>query len=134
MKSNRNVCKRHHKQSFHLGILAKKAVEAGLSIAKFVRRSLCPGSGIVTSYLQESGVMPYLHLLGFEVMGYGCPSCVENYNKPALAENDGVLLETIHQRGLTCVGVLSGNRNFTGRLNPGKNSKVYFSKENGTSS
>jgi aconitate hydratase len=105
---------------FFVGILAKKAVEAGLNIAKFVRRSLCPGSGIVTSYLQESGVMPYLHLLGFEVMGYGCPSCVENFNKPVLAENDSVLIETIRHRGLTCVGVLSGNRNFTGRHNPGE--------------
>ena len=78
------------------GLLAKKAVEAGLSVAKFVRRSLCPGSGIVTAYLQESGVMPYLHMLGFEVMGYGCSACVENSRKPALAaETDRPLMEAI---------------------------------------
>ena len=99
------------------GLLAKKAVEAGLSIAKFVRRSLCPGSGIVTAYLQESGVMPYLHMLGFEVMGYGCSACVENSRKPALAaETDRPLMEAIKQRSLACVGVYSGNRNFEGRL------------------
>lgn len=101
------------------GLLAKKSVEAGLSVAKFVRRSLCPGSGIVTAYLQESGVMPYLHMLGFEVMGYGCSACVENSNKPVLAaETDGPLMEAIRQRSLVCVGVYSGNRNFEGRLNP----------------
>ena len=99
------------------GLLAKKAVEAGLSVPKFVRRSLCPGSGIVTAYLQESGVMPYLHMLGFEVMGYGCSACVENSRKPALAaETDRPLMEAIRQRSLACVGVYSGNRNFEGRL------------------
>jgi len=73
----------------------------------------------VTSYLQESGVMPYLHMLGFEVMGYGCSACMENFSKPVLAETDGLLIENIKQRGLVCVGVLSGNRNFEGRQNPG---------------
>lgn len=90
------------------GLLAKKAVEAGLSIPKFVRRSLSPGSGVVTSYLQESGVMPYLHMLGFEVMGYGCSTCMEN----------SCVEPIIPPESLVCCGVLSGNRNFEGRILP----------------
>ncbi len=93
------------------GILAKKAVEAGLSIPKHVKRSLSPGSGMVTSYLQDSGVMPYLHMLGFEVMGYGCTACVEN----SRVGNDHLLPEN---SSLICCGVLSGNRNFDGRVRP----------------
>jgi aconitate hydratase len=61
--------------------------------------------------------MPYLHMLGFEVMGYGCSACVENSRKPALAaETDRPLMEAVRQRSLACVGVYSGNRNFEGRL------------------
>ena len=93
------------------GILAKKAVEAGLSIPKHVKRSLSPGSGMVTSYLQDSGVMPYLHMLGFEVMGYGCAACVEN----SRIGNDHMLPDN---SALICCGVLSGNRNFEGRVKP----------------
>lgn len=98
------------------GLLAKKAVEAGLSVAKFVRTSLAPGSGIVTSYLKESGVMPYLYMLGFEVVGYGCPKCVENASRNQGC--NGTLAEAVKGSGLVCVGVLSGNRNFEGRLAP----------------
>ena len=90
------------------GLLARKAVEAGLSVPKYVKRSLSPGSGVVTSYLQDSGVMPYLHMLGFEVMGYGCSTCVENSFVPPL----------LPPEGLVCCGVLAGNRNFDGRLLP----------------
>ena len=90
------------------GLLAKKAVEVGLSVPKYVKRSLSPGSGVVTSYLQDSGVMPYLHMLGFEIMGYGCSRCVENSTVQPL----------IPPNALVCCGVLSGNRNFEGRILP----------------
>lgn len=95
------------------GLLAKKAIEAGLSVPKYVRRSLAPGSGIITSYLQESGVMPYFHMLGFEVVGYGCSACVDNH-KP-LSE---AILRSVHEANLVCCGLLSGNRNFEGRIQP----------------
>ena len=90
------------------GLLAKKAVEAGLSVPKYVKRSLSPGSGVVTSYLQDSGVMPYLHMLGFEIMGYGCSSCVENSS----------VLPVLPPDPLVCCGILAGNRNFEGRILP----------------
>ena len=90
------------------GLLAKKAVEAGLSVPKYVKRSLSPGSGVVTSYLQDSGVMPYLHMLGFEIMGYGCSSCVENSSSHPVIPPDP----------LVCCGILAGNRNFEGRILP----------------
>lgn len=96
------------------GLLAKKAVEAGLSVPKYVKRSLSPGSGIVTSYLQDSGVMPYLHMLGFEIMGYGCSACVENS-----AQQQGAAAQFTGGGQLVCCGVLAGNRNFEGRLDPG---------------
>jgi aconitate hydratase len=93
------------------GLLAKKAIEAGLSVAKYVKTSLAPGSGIITSYLHESGVMPYLYMLGFEVVGYGCSSCVDNH-KPLPQE----LVNAMNQGNLVCCGLLSGNRNFEGRI------------------
>ena len=94
------------------GLLAQKAVEAGLSVPKFVKTSLAPGSGIVTSYLRESGVMPYLYKLGFEVVGYGCPTCVDNAN----TRNIPSLFDAVSRNGLICCGVFAGNRNFEGRL------------------
>ncbi|KAG7230248.1 hypothetical protein CRUP_000030, partial [Coryphaenoides rupestris] len=60
------------------GLLAKKAVERGLSVKPYIKTSLSPGSGVVTSYLKESGVMDYLFKLGFEVVGYGCMTCIGN--------------------------------------------------------
>lgn len=60
------------------GLLAKKAVEAGLSVAPYIKTSLSPGSGVVTYYLKESGVTPYLNLLGFDNVGYGCMTCIGN--------------------------------------------------------
>ncbi len=96
------------------GLLAKKAIESGLSVAKYIKTSLSPGSGVVTSYLHESGVMPYLYMLGFEVSGYGCPACVGNNDRPLAAS----VCDAIGRGNLVCCGVLSGNRNFEGRLQP----------------
>lgn len=59
-------------------MLAKKAVEAGLSVAPYIKTSLSPGSGVVTYYLKESGVIPYLSTLGFDIVGYGCMTCIGN--------------------------------------------------------
>lgn len=61
-----------------LGLLAKKAVEAGLYVHPYIKTSLSPGSGVVTYYLEESGVIPYLSKLGFDVVGYGCMTCIGN--------------------------------------------------------
>ena len=93
------------------GLLAKKAIEAGLSVPKYVRTSMSPGSGVVTSYLQDSGVMPYLYMLGFEVVGYGCSSCVNN-SKPL----PSAISDAVKHGNVVCCGVLSGNRNFEGRI------------------
>jgi Aconitase A len=60
------------------GLLAKKAVEAGLSVQPYIKTSLSPGSGVVTYYLKESGVIPYLSKLGFDIVGYGCMTCIGN--------------------------------------------------------
>uniref|UniRef100_A0A3P8Z9L1 Iron-responsive element-binding protein 2 n=1 Tax=Esox lucius TaxID=8010 RepID=A0A3P8Z9L1_ESOLU len=93
------------------GLLAKKAVEAGLSVKPYIRTSLAPGSGMVTHYLNTSGVLPYLSQLGFEVIGYGCATCVGNTTP--LPEP---VTEAIKQGDLVACGVLSGNRHFEGRL------------------
>jgi aconitate hydratase len=62
----------------NVGLLAKKAVEAGLSVLPYIKTSLSPGSGVVTYYLKESGVIPYLTALGFDIVGYGCMTCIGN--------------------------------------------------------
>ena len=80
------------------GLLARKAVEAGLEVPKFIKTSLAPGPGIVTSYLRESGVMPYLYMLGFEVVGYGCTTCSANSN----ARSIPAVLDAASQNGLIC--------------------------------
>ncbi|XP_060093159.1 cytoplasmic aconitate hydratase isoform X1 [Heteronotia binoei] len=95
------------------GLLAKKAVEAGLTVKPYIKTSLSPGSGVVTYYLRESGVMPYLAQLGFDVVGYGCMTCIGNSGP--LPES---VVEAITQGDLVAVGVLSGNRNFEGRVHP----------------
>ncbi|CAL1674193.1 unnamed protein product [Lasius platythorax] len=95
------------------GLLAKKAVEAGLSVEPYIKTSLSPGSGVVTYYLEESGVIPYLTKLGFDIVGYGCMTCIGN-SGPL----DDVIVETIEKNELVCCGVLSGNRNFEGRVHP----------------
>jgi aconitate hydratase len=95
------------------GLLAKKAVEKGLKAKPWVKTSLAPGSKVVTDYLKESGLMPHLEKLGFYLVGYGCTTCLGN---------SGPLPETISaavQEGdLVAVAVLSGNRNFEGRIHP----------------
>ncbi|XP_020382452.1 cytoplasmic aconitate hydratase [Rhincodon typus] len=95
------------------GLLAKKAVEAGLNVKPYIKTSLSPGSGVVTYYLKESGVMPYLAKLGFDVVGYGCMTCIGNSGP--LPES---VVEAITKNDLVAVGVLSGNRNFEGRVHP----------------
>ncbi len=95
------------------GLVAKKAVEAGLSVPPTVKTSLAPGSKVVTAYLQEAGLLPYLEQLGFFVVGYGCTTCIGNSGPLPEA-----IAETIGEHGLVAAGVLSGNRNFEGRINP----------------
>ncbi|KAG8012308.1 Iron-responsive element-binding protein 2, partial [Nibea albiflora] len=93
------------------GLLAKKAVEAGLVVKPYIRTSLAPGSGMVTHYLNTSGVLPYFSQLGFEVIGYGCATCVGN-----MAPLPEAVVDAIKQGDLVACGVLSGNRHFEGRL------------------
>lgn len=95
------------------GLLAKKAVEAGLTVKPYIKTSLSPGSGVVTYYLSESGVIPPLIELGFDIVGYGCMTCIGNSG--GLDEN---IVNAIEQNDLVCCGVLSGNRNFEGRIHP----------------
>lgn len=95
------------------GLLAKKAVEAGLSVAPYVKTSLSPGSGVVTYYLRESGVIPFLETLGFGVVGYGCMTCIGNSGPLP-----DPMVNAIEKNELVVCGVLSGNRNFEGRIHP----------------
>lgn len=95
------------------GLLAKKAVEAGLNVEPYIKTSLSPGSGVVTYYLEESGVIPYLTKLGFDIVGYGCMTCIGNSGPLPDA-----IVEIIEKNELVCCGVLSGNRNFEGRVHP----------------
>ncbi|XP_003487432.1 cytoplasmic aconitate hydratase [Bombus impatiens] len=95
------------------GLLAKNAVEAGLCVAPYIKTSLSPGSGVVTYYLEESGVIPYLTKLGFDVVGYGCMTCIGNSGPLP-----DVIVESIEKNALVCCGILSGNRNFEGRIHP----------------
>lgn len=95
------------------GLLAQRAVERGLTVLPYVKTSLSPGSGVVTYYLSASGVIPALETLGFNVVGYGCMSCIGNSGP--LDDN---IVNTIEKNNLVCCGVLSGNRNFEGRIHP----------------
>lgn len=95
------------------GLVAKKAVEKGLTIKSYVKTSLAPGSTVVTDYLKKSGVMPYLEQLGFNLVGYGCTTCIGNSGPlPAPVE------KAITDGDLVVSAVLSGNRNFEGRVHP----------------
>jgi aconitate hydratase len=93
------------------GLLAKKAVERGLSTRPWVKASLAPGSKVVTRYLEEAGLSPYLDKLGFQLVGYGCTTCIGN---------SGPLLPDVSQEigERVAAAVLSGNRNFEGRIHP----------------
>ncbi len=95
------------------GILAKKAAERGLTSKPWVKTSLAPGSKVVTEYLTETGLMPYLEQLGFYLVGYGCTTCIGN-SGPLPAP----VVEAIQEGDLVAASVLSGNRNFEGRINP----------------
>jgi len=95
------------------GILAKKAVERGLTVPPYVKTSLAPGSKVVTDYLNEAGLTPYLEKLGFHTVGYGCTTCIGNSGP--LPEP---VVEAITTGDLIVSGVLSGNRNFEGRIHP----------------
>jgi aconitate hydratase len=95
------------------GILAKKAVEHGLKVKPYVKTSLAPGSPIVVEYLKESGLLPYLEALGFHIVGFGCTTCIGNAG-PLPKEVE----EEIKEYNLDVYGVISGNRNFEGRINP----------------
>ena len=101
------------------GLLAKKAVEAGLKVKPHIKTSLAPGSRIVTEYLTETGLLPYLEKLGFALAGYGCTTCIGNSGDLTLELN-----EVITKNDLICAAVLSGNRNFEARIHP--NLKANF--------
>lgn len=95
------------------GLVAKKAVEKGLTVPKWVKTSLAPGSKVVTGYLEDSGLQSYLDQIGFNTVGYGCTTCIGN-SGPLLPEIE----EAIKAKDLFVTSVLSGNRNFEGRVHP----------------
>src|SRR5687767_9312955 len=95
------------------GLLAKKAVELGLSVKPHVKTSLAPGSRVVTEYLQKAELLPYLEKLGFAVAAYGCTTCIGNAGPLAQP-----IEEAITKNDLVCAAVLSGNRNFEARIHP----------------
>jgi len=101
------------------GLLAKKAVEAGLRVKPHIKTSLAPGSRVVTDYLTNSGLLPYLERLGFRLVGYGCTTCIGN-SGPLSVEIE----KTIVANDLIAAAVLSGNRNFEARIHP--NIKANF--------
>ena len=95
------------------GLLAKKAVERGLSRKPWVKTTLAPGSKVVTDYYEKSGLLPYLEKLGFSVVGYGCTTCIGN-SGPLITE----VSAAVNTHDVVVTSVLSGNRNFEGRINP----------------
>ncbi|MBN2505059.1 MAG: aconitate hydratase AcnA [Verrucomicrobia bacterium] len=101
------------------GLVAKKAVERGLSVSRWVKTSLAPGSRVVSEYLERSGLQPYLDRLGFMLVGYGCTTCIGNSGPlPAALE------EAVVRHDMVAASVLSGNRNFEARIHP--NLKANF--------
>ena len=95
------------------GLLAKKAVEAGLEVAPHIKTSLAPGSRVVTKYLEAAGLLPYLEKLGFGVTAYGCTTCIGNAGDLTPAMNEAIV-----QNDVVAAAVLSGNRNFEARIHP----------------
>jgi aconitate hydratase len=95
------------------GLLARKAVQLGLRVPRYVKTSFAPGSKVVTQYLDKAGLSPYLEALGFHLVGYGCTTCIGN-SGPL----QPVISAAIKDKDLTAVSVLSGNRNFEGRIHP----------------
>jgi aconitate hydratase len=95
------------------GLLARKAVQLGLRVPAYVKTSFAPGSKVVTQYLDRAGLSPYLEALGFHLVGYGCTTCIGN-SGPL----NPVISRAVLENNLTVVSVLSGNRNFEGRIHP----------------
>ena len=95
------------------GLLARNAVEKGLDVKPWVKASLAPGSKVVMDYYERAGLTPYMEKLRFNLVGYGCTTCIGN-SGPLAPE----ISEAVNQAGLAVVSVLSGNRNFEGRVNP----------------
>ena len=95
------------------GLIAKKAVELGLKTPGYVKTSLAPGSRLVSDYLKQSGLLPYLEKLGFHIVGYGCTTCIGN-SGPL----DTNIIDVINKEKIIASAVISGNRNFEGRINP----------------
>src|SRR5690606_4330967 len=94
-------------------MLAKNAVEKGLTVAPWVKTSMAPGSKVVSGYYDKAGMWPYLEKLGFHLVGYGCTTCIGN-SGPIIEE----VSQAVNEHDLAVVSVLSGNRNFEGRINP----------------
>jgi aconitase A len=95
------------------GLLAKKAVERGLTVKPWVKTSLAPGSKVVMDYYREAGLMPYLERLNFHLVGFGCTTCIGNSGPLPEA-----VAQAVQKESLVVAAVLSGNRNFEGRINP----------------
>ena len=95
------------------GLLARKAVERGLTVKPYVKTSLAPGSKVVTNYLKRAGLLPYLEELGYHVVGYGCTTCIGNSGPLPEA-----VASAVQKGDLVATAVLSGNRNFAGRIHP----------------
>lgn len=95
------------------GLVAKKAIEKGLKVKPWVKTSLAPGSRVVTEYLAKTGLQPYLDQLGYNLVGYGCTTCIGNSGP--LPDN---VAQTVDENKLIACSVLSGNRNFEGRIHP----------------
>ncbi len=95
------------------GLLAKKAVERGLTVKPHIKTSLAPGSRVVTEYLTRAGLLPYLEKLGFSVAAYGCTTCIGNAGPLTEAIDEAIV-----HNDLVCAAVLSGNRNFEARIHP----------------
>src|SRR5699024_2343325 len=95
------------------GLLSRKAVERGLAVQPYVKTSLAPGSQVVTRYLEQAGLTPYLSALGFQTVGYGCTTCIGNSGP--LPEP---VAKIVDDEDLIVASVLSGNRNFEGRIHP----------------
>src|SRR5205814_1166279 len=103
------------------GLVAKRAVERGLQVPSYVKTSLAPGSKVVRDYLERAGLTPYLEKLKFHIVGYGCTTCIGN-SGPLPPE----ISQAIDENDLVVASVLSGNRNFEGRINPDVRAAPYF--------
>src|SRR5204862_4710727 len=95
------------------GLLAKNAVERGLRVKPYVKTTLAPGSRAVTDYLKNAGLMPYLEALGYQLVGYGCTTCIGNSGPLP-----DPVARAVTESDLVVAAVLSGNRNFEGRIHP----------------